>query len=288
MIIIPESSNNHPVFDASVKTWDENLMSPWEASRLRDFQARINRIAGLAFNGKPNVRIIWPGHPVPPIITVDKEPDAVLSPEEEKTMHWVKTRDGKFAKRGRYHLFTQEYELHGFNRETGIPFVQYMDIDIVVRRFIVEQYHLPSEQHFNYKPGTKGQGFYSHLWSVAKHFDDCCGGMEANNGHLCLGLYREPSDCDLEELQARIAARDAEMAGHMPGEQTSFEEMLMEARESRDATEAGNQRRLELYKRTLKDSFIVHGWRAFTDDPARLAEGKIFDLARRKQQHRNN
>lgn len=288
MIIIPQSSNNHPVFDAPLKTWDENLMSPWGASRLSDFQARINRIAGFAFNGKPNVRIIWPGHPIGPIITLNKEPDSVLGTEEERTMHWVKTRDGRFVKRGRYHLFTQEYELQGFNRETGMPFVQHMDIDIAVRRFIVEQYHLPAEQGFNYKPGTKGQGFYSHLWTVAKHFDDCCGGREADKGHLCLGLYREPGDADLNELAARIAARDAETAGHMPGDQVAFDEMLLEARESRDQVEAGNQRRLDLYKNVLKDSFLLHGWKMFTDDPARLAEGKYFDLSRRKNQHRNN
>jgi hypothetical protein len=288
MIIIPESSHNHSVFDAPLKTWDENLMSPWSVERLADFQARINRIAGLAFNGKPNVRIIWPGYPVPPILTLDKEPDAVLGPEEEKTMHWVKNKYGQYVKRGRYHLFTQEYELQGFNRETGLPFVQHMDIDIAVRRFIVEQYHLPAEQGFNYKPGTRGQGFYSHLWTVAKHFDDCCGGREANNGHLCLGLYREPSDCDLDELHARIKDRDAEMAGHMPGEEVSFAEAIMEARESRDQVDAAYQRRLALYKQTLQDSFTVHGWKMFTDDPSRLAEGKVFDLARRKTQHRNN
>ena len=288
MIIIPQSNSNHPVFDAPLKNWDENLPSPWSAERLREFQARINRIAGLAFNGKPNVRLIWPGHPVPPIITLDKEPDAVLSPEEEKTMHWVKNRYGQYVKRGRYHLFTQEYELKGINRETGIPFVQYMDIDIIVRRFVMEQYHLPAEGRFNHKPGTKGQGFYSHLWTVSKHFDDCCGGREADKGHLCLGLYREPSDCDLEELAARIKARDAEMAGHMPGDAVTFDEMMIEARETRDGVEAGNQRRLDQYKAAVKDSFMVHGWRMFTDDPAKLAEGKIFDLARRKNQHRNN
>jgi hypothetical protein len=288
MIIIPESSSNHPVFDAPLKTWDENMMSPWSRKRLKDFQARMNRIAGLAFNGKPNVRIIWPGHPIPPIITLDTEPDAILSPEEEKTMHWVRTREGKYSKRGRYHLFTQEYELHGFNRETGVPFIQHMDIDIAVRRFVVEQYHLPAEGSFNYKPGTKGQGFYSHLWTVAKHFDDCCGGREANGGHLCLGLYREPSDCDLEELMARIKARDAEIAGHMPGDRVSFDEMLLESRQTHDGIEEGNRSRLELYEKTLKDSFRAHGWRMFTDDPARLSEGKYFDLARRKKQHRNN
>jgi hypothetical protein len=288
MIIIPESNHNHPIFDAPLKTWDENLISPWDTSRLKDFQARINRIAGIAYNGKPNVRIIWPGHPVGPVIRVDNEPDAVLGPEEERTMHWVKSRDGKYVKRGRYHLFTQEYELHGINRETGVPFVQYMDIDIAVRRFIIEQYHLPAEGHFNHKPGTRGQGFYSHLWTVAKHFDDCCGGREADRGHLCLGLYREPSDCDLDELQARIKSRDAETVGHMPGDPVSFDEMLLEARETRDQTEAANQRRLDMYKSTLKDSFLLHGWKMFTDDPARLAEGKVFDLARRKSQHRNN
>jgi hypothetical protein len=288
MIIIPESDHNHPVFDAPLKNWDENLMSPWSAERLKDFQARINRIAGLAFNGKPNVRLIWPGHPIPPIVTLDKEPDAVLSPEEEKTMHWVKTKEGKFSKRGRYHLFTQEYELHGFDLETGLPIVHNMDIDIAVRRFVMEQYHLPAEGRFNYKPGTKGQGFYSHLWTVAKHFDDCCGGREADKGNLCLGLYREPSDCDLDELAARIKARDAEMAGHMPGDQVSFDEMLLESRQTRDGVEEGDRRRLELYKQALKDSFTTHGWKMFTDDPARLAEGKIFDLARRKRPLQNN
>lgn len=278
-MIIPNSAHRHSVFDASPAKWDENIPSPWSRERLDAFQERLNAIGGVAWNGKPNVRICWPAWPVPCVTKVAKDPGPILDYDESITMHWVKGADGKFWRRGRYRLFTQEYDLEGINLETGLPVVQQVDVDICLRRFVVEEYHVPEEGRFNPKTGAAGHGFYSHLWSVGVHFDSCCGGNEATKrGKLCLGLYREPAERDLEELARRIKARDAWEAGHRPGEQVSTQEMMLDARNARSAEQADSAKRLEVYRQSLMDGFASHGWRMFCDDPTKLSHGKYHFL----------
>lgn len=284
-MIIPESSHRHDVFDAPWSRWDENLPSPWSVERLGELQERINNIAGLAWNGKPNVRVIWPAWPVPPVETVfsNEDPGVISDYNERITMHWVQKDRYHYQKRARYRLFTQEYRYEGIDLETGLPAVKDVDLDIVLRRFVFEEYHVPEEGRINWKTGTAGHGWYSHLWSCGVHFESCCGGNEATKkGKLCLGLYREPGDRDIEELQRRIKLRDEWEAGHRPGEAVSQKELELEARAARDAEERGRERRINEYREAMLSSFATHGWKMFCDDPSRLQEGKYFDLARKK------
>lgn len=282
--MIPNSSHKHRAFDSDPETWDENLPSPWSQERIEAFQRSINRIAGIAYNGKPNVRLIWAAWPIPIVVSLDKEPDAVLDPLEATTMEWVKDKHGKYSKRGRYRLFTQEYQLEGIDIESGLSVTQNVDLDICVRRFMVEEYHVPAEARFNPKVATMGQGFYSNLWTVAHHDANCCGGTGGTKkGTLCLGLYREPGDRDLDELARRIKERDAETLGHMPGDQISEAETLADARRDRNEIEAMETRRVQGYQKAIQSALLTHGWKMFAHTPTAVREGKYFDYARNRK-----
>jgi hypothetical protein len=282
--MIPNSSHKHLVFDSDPETWEENTPSPWSQDRIEAFQGRINRIAGLAYNGWPNVRLMWAAGPVDIVKTVDVEPDAsfTLPP----TMEWVKDKNGKYSRRGRYRLFTQEYEVSGTDLETGLEVVQSVDLDICVRRFMVEEYHVPAEARFNPKVATLGHGFYSNLWTVAQHSADCCNGDGGTRkGRLCLGLYREPSDRDLEELARRVKERDASTLGHMPGDEISHAETLADARRDRNEIEAMEARRLAGYQSAIQSALTTHAWKMFAHTPTAIREGKWFDYAKNRRRN---
>lgn len=236
---------------------DENHECPWTRQRMREFQRKLDKIAGLSSNGRPNVRLIWPA-------------DA----DESISMHMVKGE-----KRARYRLYTQVYEATG-TTPAGVAFVEEIDVDITLPRFIIEEFHEPHEEAFN--PATEentGQGYYTHLWTVAHHDDKCCGGREATaEGELCLGLYREPGERDLEELKRRIRLRDSEKRYRAVGERMTDAEAVAVARDTRSQIESMEQRRQADYYLALMDAFKTHGFKLFTDDPSVLRHGKYHFL----------
>lgn len=178
-------------------------------------------------------------------------------------------------KRARYRLYTQVYEASGVT-PAGVSFVEEIDVDITVPRFIIEEFHEPWEEAFNpADEGTRGNGYYTHLWTVAHHDENCCDGREVTQqGELCLGLYREPNDRDLNELRRRIRERDAERRYRAVGEQMTDDEVADASRELRTQIESMEARRKADYYQTLLDSFKTHGHRLFTDDPSVLSHGK--------------
>jgi len=223
---------------------------------MREFQRKLNKIAGLSSNGRPNVRLIWPA-----------------DTDESISMHIV---NGE--KRARYRLYTQVYEASG-TTPAGIAYVHDIDVDITVPRFIIEEFHEPWEEEFNpAEVVNKGQGYYTHLWSVAHH-DTCCDGREATDaGELCLGLYREPSDRDLDELKRRIHLRDSEKRYRAVGERMTEQEVIDAAQAARSQIEDVEAKRRADYYTALMDSFNTHGHRLFTDDPSVLKHGKYHFL----------
>lgn len=254
---IPETSSPH-FFD---KVPDENYESPWNDARIAAFQKKIDKIAGLASNGKSNVRLIWPA-----------------SSDESISMHIV---NGE--KRARYRLYTQVYQCEG-ETPAGVKFVQDIDVDITLPRFVLEEFHEPSEEEFNPSTvDTRGQGFYTHLNTVGHH-PECCNGTGATkDGELCLGLYREPNESDLEDLKRMLRERDALSQAHRPGERYSEAEAITSAREYRQNMEEMERQRRLTYYGALMDSFKTHGHRMFTDDPSVLKHGKYHFMPAAKE-----
>jgi hypothetical protein len=56
----------------------ENYPCPVSKNRLRVYQKQIDRIAGLAANGKSNVRVIWTSDPAVAMHIINDEPKAAL------------------------------------------------------------------------------------------------------------------------------------------------------------------------------------------------------------------
>lgn len=247
---IPESLTPHPVFD---RVPEENYPNPWSREREYAFQRELDRIAGKALNGRSNLRLLWPA-------------DA----DESLSMEVI---GGE--KKARYRLYTASFRCTTMS-EGGLEVIQDIDVDICMQRYVIEEYHPPSEEAFgNFKAPTKGNGYYSHLFTVAHHDETCCSGTEGIKGELCLGLYREPGDADLNNARRMIKEREEYTHGHRPGEAASEAEVQAEARLYRRMEEQAIQKRKSDYAEAAMSGFMPHMHRMFTDDPTVLNHGRF-------------
>lgn len=224
--------------------FQSNLECPWTRERIAGFQKRIDKIAGRGSNGRSNVRLIWPADPDPAISmrTVNGEP------------------------RARYRLWTNEYECRRTDPTTGLEVVEYVKVDITPPRFMLEEFHEPAEQAFNPSGEDDGNGFYTHLMTVSHHDELCCNGAESMGGGLCLGLYREPEDRDLQELQRRIRLRDTAKSGHRPGERVSMDELEEDLQHLREWRRHFDNKLTTDYREAAMNSLALHGWRLFDEN----------------------
>lgn len=249
---IPISPNPHPVFD---QVPEENYPNPWSRQRERKFQRDLDRIAGVAINGKSNLRLLWPA-------------DA----DESLSMEMVGEE-----KRARYRLYTTQFRCTSVS-ETGLEIIQDIDVDICLNRYVIEQYHLPVEEQIgNFKEASKGEGYYSHLFTVAHHDERCCSGTEGIKGQLCLGLYREPGQADLYNVQRMMKARE-ELRRQAPGEQASDADIRAEARLYREMEQQAIAARRAEYSEGWMSGLMPHRHRLFTDDPSVLNHGAYHFL----------
>jgi hypothetical protein len=247
-MFIPDSTNPHPVFD---KIPTENHPPPWSRDRVARFQKQINQIAGLSINGKPNVRLMWPA-----------DPDESIS---------MKIVNGE--KRAKYRLFTEVYECTRKDATSGLDIVEFVNVDVCLNRWVIEEYHAPEEEEFNPGPeGRTGRGYYTHLYTVAHHTEKCCNGTEAKNGRLCFGLYHEPNYRTLEELQRRIRLRDAASHGHRPGDHVSDGEWAEEMRNLKDWKEGWGEHLRGKYQEAIMDALNTHGWRLYDHDAGKRSK----------------
>lgn len=251
--MVPQTSNGHPVFDRW--PFSQNHECPWVRGRIADFQRRIDKIAGISSNGRSNVRLIWPA-----------------DSDEQISMHTVGG-----VKRARYALWTDTFECRSTSPE-GLEVVEFVDVDITPPRFIFEQFHETAEEEFS--PGARGDGRYSHLFTVAHHDEKCCNGKEAARGELCLGLYREPGDADLTELQRRIKARDTASHGHRAGQRISEGELAEDIANLRAWEQSYDTHVREGFLDAAKNSLAVHGWKLFNHDPGK--KSNYIDLGARR------
>lgn len=254
---IPESESRHPVYD---KLPDENYPIPISRERIAEFQSKLDKIAGIAPNGRSNVRLIW-----------------AADPDESVSMIMI---NGE--KRAKYRLYTEEYDcirMHG-----DLEVIERIDVDICTPRFMIEEYHLPDEEAFARAPdGHEGKGHYTHLFSVAYHDEECCSGREAlRGGQLCLGLYREPCEADLEELRRRIKLRDELVADRRIGERPSYVELVQSLRDIKYGHARKEEKRTGLFEEMFADGMKTHSHRIFSDDPAVHSHGKYHFIDKRR------
>ncbi len=251
----PESANAHPVFD---KMPEQNYPAPLPKWRVRRIQDQIDKVAGVAHNGKSNVRLIWAADP-------------------EFAMDLVKMPNGLTEKKARYRLWTDEYECITKSQE-GLDVVSYVDVDIVIPRYVLEEYHLPVEEAFgSFREGQQGQGFYTHLFSVAHHDESCCNGTEGRKGHVCMGLYREPGDADVEEVRKRVYLRDQDRARQL-GTQITTDEAAEDALHLKTRIEQDKERRRRIYREAALNAVMPMAHRLFSADPSVHSNGKYHFL----------
>jgi hypothetical protein len=246
---IPSTLSPHPTFD---RVPEENYPNPWPRWREKKFQKELDRLAGVASNGRSNLRLLWPA-------------DA----DESLSMELIAGE-----KKARYRLYTTSYRCTSVS-EAGLELIQDIDVDICTPRYVIEEYHPPSEEAFgNFKAPSKGNGYYSHLFTVAHHDEKCCGGTEGIKGELCLGLYREPGQADLSNVQRMLRARDTMEHGHAPGTQASDAEVRAEARLYRRMEQHAIEKRRADYAEAAMSGFAPHMHRLFTEDESVLRNGK--------------
>jgi len=233
-------TSTHPL-----DTWPlEGNFPPPLSARLQDeFQERINKICGLAPNGKPAVRLIWPA-----------DPDESIS---------MKIVDGE--KRARYILYSEEYECE-MTTEGGLTAVEIVTVDITPPRWMLEEYSEPMDD-------------YLHLTTIAFHDERCCEGRGSIAGHLCNGLYREPAHCDLEDLQRRIRERDASGERVYADQPFTYSETQAALQRIRNWTEIQQRTVKDRYKQAIMDGLMPQSARLFSQDPTVQKWGKYHFLS---------
>ena len=250
-LVVPETDNKHPF---NTFPFPQNFECPWGRDRIAAFQKRIDKIAGLGSNGRSNVRLMWPA-----------DTDPSISMQEV---------GGEL--RARYRLWTDEYKCSRTSPDSGIEIIEYVKVDIVPPRFILEEFHEPAELEFNPDLTRSGDGYYTHLLTVAQHDEKCCDGREAAKGKLCLGLYREPGDRDLEELQRRIQLRDAAAAGHRAGERVSEAEFAEDLQAYREWQDRYNTTLENNFREAAANALAVNGWRLFNHDAGKRSRYHVL------------
>lgn len=220
-----------------------NFPPPLSERLQREFQERINEICGLAVNGRPAVRLLWPA-----------DPDESVS---------MKIVDGE--KRARYALYSEEYDCQR-TLESGLVAVETITVDITPPRWMLEEY-------------SEATDSYLHLKTIAYHDERCCDGTGSIMGHLCNGLYRDPEAADLDDLQRMVKER--EQAGERvdpDGPLTNYETQtaLARLRQWRQQYEQGTKKR---FMDAMIDGFLPQAPRLLSDDPTTRIWGKYHFLS---------
>lgn len=157
------------------------------------FQAQIDRIFGLAQNGYPIVRLVWPGD--------------IKQCYSKFYTDWSSSGLGINSElRAKYKYATVMIP--------GTPDI----IDIPPPRWIIEQREEPGQymaaweaarfdnQGRERRPPPPTTGYYSHLMTVARHTSTCCKNTPAKM--VCWGDYRAPDNKDIETLKQAKYLRD--------------------------------------------------------------------------------
>ena len=181
-------------------TWGtKEVHQPPSSFNVAAFQAKLDKIFGLAPNGMPIVRLVWAGD--------------IAKCYSRFYTEW--TNAG----------FGTESELRAKYRYATIKIPGTTDyIDIPPPRWIIEDREDASRyasiwQQTRWQNGKEMRppppldGYYCHLMTIAKHDASCCNQAKEDRV-VCWGQYRKPDARDLAMLNKARQARDADV--HIP------------------------------------------------------------------------
>jgi hypothetical protein len=186
-----------PPFDFDKpETWASEEIYHYPDFNKESFQGLLDDLFGLSETGLPNVRLVWPGD--------------------------IKKCYSKFYTTWTSSGFGVDTELRAKYKYASIQIPGTSDtIDIPPARWILEQFNHPGQYLASWeatrfdkegrevRPAPPPHGYYSHLWTIARHNEQCC--KEAiENKKVCWGNYRLPDDHDIKMLKEAKRARDAD------------------------------------------------------------------------------
>lgn len=192
---VEQSTPTFTVFDFDKpETWADRQIYSYPDFDVTGFQVRLNDIFGLSETNLPIVRLVWPGD--------------IKKCYSKFYVSWNGLWGNKSELRAKY--------LYASIKIPGTPDI----IDIPPARWILEQYNHPGQYMASWeatrfdkktgrelRPAPPPNGYYSHLWTIARHDEQCCKAA-SENMKVCWGSYRLPDDHDLEMLKSAKQARD--------------------------------------------------------------------------------
>lgn len=247
------------LFDEPWKWADERL---WHTPQfdVKGFQKKINDIVGLSRTGKPIVRLSY-------MRTKDCY--------ERWYTAWNDAGEPTAS------------ELRAKYRFVQIALKDGTTVDIPPPRWVLEQRYEPEQlaqawerDRWETVDGTARPlrdsvpaDYYAPLLNIGTHFGGCCDNGVDPDGHVCWGLYRLPSDKDLNILREAVWRRDHDDivtdAFNKPSEEAQFKTIFREA-----AAEKEKEERLDSLGKEVMGDLIRPHLHRFTDDPGVLKNGK--------------
>jgi hypothetical protein len=178
------------------ETWGSPEIYAYPDFDITGFQKKLDDLFGLSDTNFPIVRIVWPGD--------------------------IKKCYSKFYTSWTGAGFGIDSELRAKYRYASIQIPGTPDIiDVPPARWILEQFNHPgqylasweaarfSQDGREIRPAPPPNGYYSHLWTIAEHNEECCKEAKAKM-KVCWGSYRLPDEQDIDILRKAKQARDAD------------------------------------------------------------------------------
>lgn len=208
------------------RSWAHQEIYSYPNYDVGEFQKKLDKLFGLSETNLPIVRIVWPGD--------------------------IKKCYSKFYVSWAGSGFGIDTELRAKYRYASIKIPGTVDIiDVPPPRWILEQFNHPGQYMASWeaarfdkagreiRPAPPPNGYYSHLWTIARHDEKCCEEARAST-KVCWGSYRQPDDQNIDMLaQAKQARdRDREIDTTKPLDERTIEAINRETEERLAKTDA--------------------------------------------------
>lgn len=237
------SDNNPSISPFDDFPWRKNRPNPWNRRQMRDYQKRLDAIAGKSATGASRVRLIWAADPV----------DGMQIYNGERRFKYFVSNT----------IALQRFVLEQLHE----PAEYKPDWD-------QGRYKWGDTGRIDLKGDPPANGLYTHLYTVAEHDYRCCNGTQLIGGYqACYGFFGLPDDNELELVRMAISLRD-KTPELRPGEVIPQAELEKELRETKYWEEYNREKTREEFRQVLVDEFTTHSHSIFTDDESVLRHGK--------------